>query len=57
LIPREKKVLNLTIKNNHTMAQFILFKDLIKAAHRLGITTRGLTYSQILKHVNAAKNK
>jgi hypothetical protein len=39
------------------MAQFILFKDLIKAAHRLGITTRGLTYSQILKHVNAAKNK
>ena len=39
------------------MTKFILFKDLIKMAHRLGITTKGLTYSQILKHVNSAKNK
>jgi hypothetical protein len=39
------------------MSTFILYNDLIKMAHRLGITTKGLTYSQILKHVNAAKNK
>jgi hypothetical protein len=32
----------------------ILYRDLIKLAHQLGIHTRGLTYSQILKHV---KNK
>ena len=30
----------------------ILYKDLIKIAHKLGIHTKGLTYSQILKHVN-----
>ena len=29
----------------------IMYKDLIKMAHQLGIHTRGLTYSQILKHV------
>jgi hypothetical protein len=39
------------------MNTFILYKDLVKMAHRLGITTKGLTYSQILKHVNSAKNK
>jgi hypothetical protein len=39
------------------MNKFILYKDLIKMAHRLGITTKGLTYSQILKHVNSAKTK
>lgn len=39
------------------MNTFILYKDLIKMAHRLGITTKGLTYSQILKHVKATKNK
>jgi len=32
----------------------ILYKDLIKIAHQLGIHTRGLTYSQILR---AVKNK
>ena len=37
------------------MTTFILYKDLIKLAHRLGITTRGQTYSQILRHVTAAK--
>jgi len=34
----------------------ILFKDLIKIAHKLGIHTKGLTYSQILKHVNNHPN-
>ena len=29
----------------------ILYKDLIKMAHKLGLPTKGLTYSQILKHV------
>ena len=33
------------------MTKFILFKDLIKMAHKLGITTRGLTYSQILRAI------
>ena len=32
----------------------ILFKDLIKMAHKLGVHTKGLTYSQILK---AVRNK
>jgi hypothetical protein len=31
----------------------ILYKELIKTAHQLGIHTRGLTYSQILKAVRA----
>jgi hypothetical protein len=30
----------------------VLYKDLIKMAHRLGVHTRGLTYSQILRAVN-----
>jgi hypothetical protein len=34
----------------------ILFKDLIKMAHVLGIHTKGLTYSQILKHVKNKQN-
>jgi len=38
------------------MSKFILYKDLIKKAHRLGITTKGLTYSQILRHVQNKKN-
>ena len=38
------------------MTKMILYKDLIKMAHRLGIHTKGQTYSQILKHVqNASK--
>jgi hypothetical protein len=36
------------------MIKMILYKDLIKMAHKLGLHTRGLTYSQILK---AVKNK
>jgi hypothetical protein len=35
--------------------KMILYKDLIKQAHQLGITTKGLTYSQILKHVQNKK--
>jgi hypothetical protein len=35
----------------------ILFKDLIKMAHALGIYTKGLTYSQILKHVKNKQNE
>jgi hypothetical protein len=31
----------------------ILYRELIKMAHQLGIHTKGLTYSQILKHVRA----
>jgi hypothetical protein len=34
----------------------IMYKDLIKMAHQLGITTKGQTYSTILKHVQN-KNK
>ena len=30
----------------------VLYKDLIEMAHRLGVHTKGLTYSQILKAVN-----
>ena len=30
----------------------ILYKDLIKMARQLGLHTNGLTYSQILNHVN-----
>lgn len=33
------------------MKKMILYKDLIKMAHQLGLHTKGLTYSQILKHV------
>jgi len=36
------------------MIKMILYKDLIKMAHKLGLHTRGLTYSQILK---AVKNR
>jgi hypothetical protein len=39
------------------MKKFILYKDLIKEARKLGIPTKGLTYSQILKHVKQEKNK
>jgi hypothetical protein len=31
--------------------KMIMYKDLIKMAHQLGIHTKGLTYSQIFKHV------
>jgi len=35
----------------------ILYKDLIKMAHRLGVHTKGLTYSQILRAVNNKQQK
>lgn len=38
------------------MGKMILYKDLIKTAHRLGIHTKGQTYSQILKYVMEAQN-
>lgn len=31
--------------------KMVMYKDLIKMAHQLGIHTKGQTYSQILKHV------
>ena len=42
---------------NQKQLIMILFKDLIKMAHALGIHTKGLTYSQILKHVKNKQNE
>lgn len=35
----------------------VLFKDLVREAHKLGLHTKGLTYSQILRHVEAERAK
>jgi|LauGreDrversion4_2_1035121.scaffolds.fasta_scaffold148276_3 hypothetical protein len=35
----------------------VLYKDLIKQAHKLGLHTKGLTYSQILRAVQVQQSK
>ena len=33
----------------------ILRRDLLREAHKMGLHTKGLTYSQILRHVEAKR--